>query len=59
MQTIRIYRMDKQGPTVWHREIYSISYNKSLMEKNIKKNVGIYIYMCVCVYIYMCVYIYK
>ena len=29
MQTI-IYRMDKQqGPTVWHRELHSISYDKS------------------------------
>ena len=27
MQTI-IQRMDKQGPTVEHRELYSISYNK-------------------------------
>ena len=24
-----IYRMDKQGPTVQHRELYSISYDKS------------------------------
>ena len=23
-----IYRMDKQGPTVQHRELYSISYDK-------------------------------
>ena len=24
-----IYRMDKQGLTVWHRELYSISINHS------------------------------
>ena len=27
MPTI-IYRMDKQGPTVWHRELYSICCDK-------------------------------
>jgi len=38
MQII-IQRMGEPGPTVQQREIYSISCDKSLMEKNIKKNV--------------------
>ena len=34
----------QQGPTVRHIEIYSISCNKPLMEKNKKKNVCVYLY---------------
>ena len=38
MQT-GIYRMDKQqGPTIEHRELYSITYDKTIMEKNMKRN---------------------
>jgi len=36
-----IYKTDKQGPTVKHRELYSISYNNLLSKKrmNLKKNI--------------------
>ena len=40
MQII-IQRMGQLGPTVEQMEIYSISCDKSLTEKNIKKNVYI------------------
>ena len=46
MQAIILYRMDKQqGPTVQHRELYSISCDKTIMEKTMKKNIYIYIYI--------------
>ena len=35
--------MDKQGPNVQHRELYSIPWEKNILEKDIWKNV----YMCV------------
>ena len=42
MQTIT-YRVDKQqGPTITHGKLYSFSYNKPLMEKNMKKNMHQY-----------------
>ena len=38
-----IYKIDKeQGPTVQHRELYSIHYNN--LEKTVKKNPHIYMY---------------
>ena len=40
MQTI-IYRMDKQGPTIWHREAYSISCDKPQW-KRIRKRMYMY-----------------
>ena len=47
MQAIK-YKMGKQqGPMASPRELYSISYNKPIMEKNKKQY--IYIYMCLCV----------
>ena len=47
MQII-IQRMDKQqGPTVEHRELYSISYDKPWQKKNIKKNVCVCVYVCI------------
>ena len=46
-----IYKIDKQGSTVYHWELYLI-----LCKKNLKMN--IYIYICVCVYIYIYIYIY-
>ena len=39
-------RMDKQGPTVWHREVLSISCDYIIMEKNMKKNVYITESLC-------------
>ena len=36
--------MDKQGPTVWHRELYSISCDKSYGKEYFKKG-GVY--MCI------------
>ena len=42
MQAI-ICKMGKQGPIVRHRELYSISYDKKLWKKNMKKNV----YICI------------
>ena len=42
IQTI-IYKIDKQqGPTVQHRELYSIHYNS--LDKTVKKNSRIYMY---------------
>ena len=36
-------KVDKQqGPTEQHRELYSISYDKQGMEKNIKMEIYIY-----------------
>ena len=33
-----IHKIDKQQePTVQHRELYSVSYNQHIMEKNLKK----------------------
>ena len=34
--------MDKQDPTVEHREIYSISYDKPQSERIMKKNIYMY-----------------
>ena len=42
MQTITYRRDNQQGPTVEHRELYSVSW-ETITEKNIKKNV----YMCI------------
>ena len=42
-------KVDKQqGPTEQHRELYSISYDKQGMEKNIKMEIYIYITESVC-----------
>ena len=42
MQAV-IYRKDKQqGPTVYHRELYPISYEKTKMEKNMEKKIDLY-----------------
>ena len=48
MQTIQ-YRMDKQGPTVYHRELYS-----RFCEKHNGKNMKKDMYIC---YIYVIKYI--
>ena len=56
MQAIK-YKMGKQqGPMTSPRELYSISYNKPIMEKNKKQYIYIYIYiyMCVCVSVCVC-----
>ena len=50
------HRMDKQqGPTIYHRELYS---GYTIKEKNMKKNVYIpiysVIYICIHVYIHVC-----
>ena len=45
MQAI-IYRMDKQDLIVQHREPYSI-FGINHNGKNMKKNVCVYIYMCI------------
>ena len=42
MQTIT-FRMDEQDPRIQHRELHSISCEKTIMEWNIKKNIS----MCV------------
>ena len=39
MQTLTARRDKQQGPTVQHSELYSISCKKTIMEKNMKKNV--------------------
>ena len=42
-----IYRIDKQqGPTVYHRELYSVLYWPK-WEKNLKKSGYMYMYVCV------------
>lgn len=44
------YRMDRQkGPTVEHREVYSLSWD-IIMENNVQKNT----YVCICIYMYVC-----
>ena len=30
---IAVYKIEKQGPIVWHRELYSISYTKPQWER--------------------------
>ena len=47
MQTIT-FRMDEQDPSVRHRELYSISCEKTIMEKNIKKNIFVCITESLC-----------
>ena len=38
-----IYKVNKQGPTVYHRTLYSVSCKKkkSITEKNIKENIHV------------------
>lgn len=47
VQTVK-YRMDKQGPTVQHSELDSVSWYKFVMEKNIKNNAYIRITESLC-----------
>ena len=48
-----IYKIDKQqGPTAQCKELYSISCNKTIMGKNMKKNIYIYIYIYIYIHIY-------
>jgi len=37
-----IYSMHKQGPTVWHRQLYWISCRQTTMGRNMKKNAYIH-----------------
>ena len=44
-----MYSVDKQqGPTVYHRELYSTSYDKPQW-KRIQKRMGVCVCVCVCV----------
>ena len=52
LQVIYLVRDKQQGPTAWHRELYSISC-KNYKWKRIWKR--IYIHICVYIYKYMCV----
>ena len=47
MQTIT-FRMDEQDPSIQHRELYSISCEKTIREKNIKKNIFVCITESLC-----------
>ena len=41
---LTIYEMDKQqGRTIWLRGLYSLSYGKTIMEKNMKNYIHVYL----------------
>ena len=49
-----VYKVDKQqGPTVQHREPYSIFCKTYIGKESEKEYIFLYVYMCVCVYIYI------
>ena len=48
---ITIYNIDnKQGPTLWHRELDSVFCNSPLKEKQFEENIYAYVCICICFY---------